>query len=638
MPFYLPVSENLTLTAKYMIFREKRITMETTDVNTTTEAVPAENAPAPEPKKKVKKKKFTKLNEISIIILSFAIAFTVFFFPPMDIFLGNMREFVVDFKHVALPMLGVSCAAAGALILVQNFFLLIAEWLYKVISKLLFGFLLAIYTQVLFLNGKMTTITGDSTSYSDDRKNVTINMFILTFILLLPLFFYIISLFNKKSKFLHFGNGMVLPYVAGLIFVMQLVGTGSSIAKADFKQYNRSYTQYLSYKPAQSLSKEGNVVVFLTDRLDSLWMDEVIDRYPDVSKNLQGFTFYQNNVSHNTNTFPSVPQMLTTYMYNGTEDWPTYTKYAWDEKTVPRRLTENGWNCNLIIDSLTTYGNITQLEEQCNNVITRSGAKVNFNYFQKKGIVQTMSQLSFARLSPYAFKDKLSTGLGSSLSAHFVSFEEDMDDMVPLAVDVDSDLKYYDYLINNHLKADSDKKTFSFIHLNCSHGTSAATTAMYDREASYDPDIYSTTRGGLQIVFEYLDQLRELGIYDNTTVIILGDHGRAPIEIEADNEPGLTSAITTGLLVKPANAPAEDLKLDRDSELSNDFFPASVMEYAGIDHSDLGYSYDDVVKGGLHPDRFMQTFLWGGYGKVTPKAFYKITGDARDFDNWKEVD
>ena len=235
--------------------------METTDVNTTTEAVPAENAPVPEPKKKVKKKKFTKLNEISIIVLSFAIGFTVFFFPPMDIFLGNMREFVVNFKHVALPMLGVSLAVSGALIIVQNLLLLIAQWLYKVVSKLLFGFLLAIYSQMLFLNGKMTTITGDTTSYSDDKKNVIINMFILSFIFLLPLFFYIIALFRKKSKFFNFGNGMVLPYVAGLIFVMQAVGTVSSIAGADFKQYNRSYTQYLSYEPATSLSKEGNVVV-----------------------------------------------------------------------------------------------------------------------------------------------------------------------------------------------------------------------------------------------------------------------------------------------------------------------------------------------------------------------------------------
>jgi len=611
----------------------KREIMETTDVNTQPVEVPAEETPAP--KKKVKKKKFTKLNEISIIVLSFAISFTLFFFPPMDIFLGNMREFVVDFKHVAAPMLGVSLACTGALILVQNFLLLIAEWLYKVVSKLLFGFLLAIYAQMLFFNGKMTTITGDTTSYSDDKKNVIINLFILLFILLLPLEFYIISLFNKKSKFFNFGKGMVLPYVAGLIFVMQLVGTLSSIAGADFKQYNRSYTQYLSYEPARSLSKDENIVVFLTDRLDSYYMDDVLERYPDVKEDLEGFTFYQNNVSHNTNTFPSIPQMLTTYTYRGT-DWPEYTSYAWDENTVPRRLTEAGWNCNLLIDSLTTYSNISQLEDQCNNLITREGAKVKFNYFDKKGIIPTMGQLSFARLSPYAFKDEFSTGLGSSLSANFVSFETDTDDMMPMAVDVDSDLKYYDDILFNHLNADSDKKTFSFIHLNCSHGSSAATAAIYNPDEPVD--ITSTTRGGLEIVFEYMRQLKKLGIYDNTTILILGDHGRPPVEIECDGEEGLTSPIMTGLLIKPANAPAEPLKIDRYSELSNDFFPASIMDYAGIDHSDLGYSYQDVIEGGLHPDRFMQTFLWGGYGKVYYKTYYKITGDARDFDNWKALE
>ena len=74
--------------------------------------------------------------------------------------------------------------------------------------------------------------------------------------------------------------------------------------------------------------------------------------------------------------------------------------------------------------------------------------------------------------------------------------------------------------------------------------------------------------------------MKFLGIYDNSTIIILGDHGRAPVELEVDNKPGLTSAITTALLVKPKNAPAENLKIDRDNELSNDFFAASVLEYA----------------------------------------------------------
>ena len=129
--------------------------------------------------------------------------------------------------------------------------------------------------------------------------------------------------------------------------------------------------------------------------------------------------------------------------------------------------------------------------------------------------------------------------------------------------------------------------------------------------------------------------MKKLGVYDNSTIIVLGDHGRAPSEIEVDDLDGLTSAITTALLVKPAGAENGKLSYDRDSELSLDFFPASILEYAGIDHEEFGISFNDVVEKDLHPDRWLQTFDFGGYGKTIYKTLYKINGDARDFDNWE---
>lgn len=596
------------------------------------EAVTAE---APPKKKKSWFSKFNKKNEISIAVLSFAISFTILFFAPVDIFLGNMRDFVVNFKYVAGPMALAALAATAALIIVQNFLLAIAEWLYQVIARLLFGFLLAIYTQNLLLNNKMATITGDSVEYADDKKLIIWNIFILSVILLIPLDFYIIAKFKPKSKFFNFGKGAVMPYVSGLIVVMQLTGFLSAVAKADFNKYNRQYTQYLAYSPAMSLSEEGNVVVFLTDRLDSYYMDDTLEAYPELNDKLAGFTFYQNNISHNTNTFPSIPQMLTNELYRGTE-WPDYTQKAWEGRTLPKILTENGYDCNLLIDNLTTYTSLGQLDGQCHNVKDGDKDNIHMNYIKKGGIVPTMAQLAAAKLSPYVWKNDITNGLGSNLSQEFLTYEQDVQDMMPMAVGVDSDLQYYEYIMNHPLDADNDNKTFSFIHLNCAHGASAEEAALYDPDEPVNTE--STIRGDFEILFEYMDQMKKLGVYDNSTIIILGDHGRPPVEIEVDGEEGLTSPIMTALLIKPANAGNEPLKKDRYSELSNDFFAASVLQYAGIDHSELGVSYQDVIENDLHPDRYMQTFCWGGYGKVIYKTLYRVTGDARDWANWEALE
>lgn len=581
------------------------------------------------------KEAFCTKNKLIILALSIALGFTVFFFSPMDIFLGNQREFIVEFKYAALSMLGASAVASLFVAGLCVLFLLICEPLFAGFSRLLFGFLLAIYSQSLFFNSRMASITGDDVSYTDNMTSSIINVVIFCVIMILPLILHILARFLKNNKVLNFGKGMIVPYVSGLIFVMQLVGTGSSILSTDFSKYKKFYTKYLAIEPTLSLSKEDNVVVFLTDRLDSLWMDEVLERYPEMSNKLEGFTFYQNNISHNTNTFPAVPQMLTNCFYKG-EEWADYTSKAWDGDTVPRILTENGYDVNLLIDNLTTYSSLAQLDGQCSNLDECSPDIIDINYMGAGGIIPTMTRLSCSKLSPYILKSEFTAGMGSNLSQNFVRYTKEIPDLMPMSVGVESDLTYYKYLKDHGLNADNKNKTFSFVHLNCSHGDSFDLMALYNRLDTLD--VYSTTRGDFQIIFKYIDEMKRLGIYDNSTIIILGDHGRAPVEIEVDDKPGLTSAITTALLVKPKNAPKEELKLDSISELSNDFFPASVLEYAGIDHKELGYSYNDVIDGGLHPDRYMQTFDWHGFGKVVYKAYYKVTGDARDFDNWEILD
>ncbi len=576
--------------------------------------------------------KFDKKNELLIISLSFAASFTFFFFSPMDIFLGNQKEFVVSFGHVAIPLLITSLIAAALLILIQNIFLKIQKQIYILISRFVFGITLAAYIQSLFLNSKMAAITGDDARYSDNRLTVVVNLVIYVALIFLPPVLSALAEKFPEKKFFNFGKGMIIPYVSILIFGMQLAGTGSSMLTADFDKYKKTYTSYLSYEPAMSLSQDENIVVFLVDRLDGLWMDNIIEEYPDVKDKFEGFTFYQNNISHNTNTFPSVAQMLTNCRYQGTE-WADYVSKAWEGDTVAKNLKENGYSVNLLIDNLTTYSSVAQLDGQCDNILSCSPEDVKFNYIGKGGIIPTMSLLSLSKLSPYICKSLVTVGFGANLSADFVTYSKPMDDMMPMAVGIESDLKYNDYIRSHEFNAESGQKTFSYIHLNGAHDSSDKLTALYD--SSIPTDRWSTARGDFEILFYYFDQMKKLGIYDNSTIIVLGDHGRAPFEIEIDGKDGIESAITTALLIKPKNSEGKSLEFDRESELSNDFFPASILEYAGIDHEKFGCSFNDVINGDLHPERYFQTYDFGGYGRVIYKTLYKITGDARDFDNWE---
>ena len=129
--------------------------------------------------------------------------------------------------------------------------------------------------------------------------------------------------------------------------------------------------------------------------------------------------------------------------------------------------------------------------------------------------------------------------------------------------------------------------------------------------------------------------MKRLGVWDDSTIIILGDHGRPPNETDGMFNQKLKSAITTALLIKPAGSENVPIVYDRDSELSNDFFGASILEYAGIDHSSCGLSYNDVIENDLHPERYLQSVKFINYGALKYTARYRITGDARDFGNWE---
>lgn len=578
--------------------------------------------------------RFNKKNVLTMLLISLAASFTLFFFAPLDVFIGNQKDFIVGFGRVLPPMLIVSLISFAALAALQAVMLLISEKLYIIVSRLIFGFLLAGYVQMLFLNGKMTSFTGDAYRYNDHKATVILNAALYIALIVLPLILSIFAMKNPQNKVLNFSGGKIVPYLSALFFTMQLVGTGTSMITTDFSKYKKNYTSYLSYEPAMSLSKEENIIVFLVDRMDGDWMDQAVARYPELNDKLEGFTYYRNNISHNTQTFPSVPQMLTNSMYKGTE-WADYVSKAWNGDTVPKNLKENGYNVNLLIDNLTTYSSVAQLKDQCDNIRQCEDNNIEFNYTGKNGIIQSLTKISLAKLSPYALKSVYTVGMGANLSSDFIKYKVVMDDRMPMATDVESDLRYNDYIRSHPLNADSEKKVFNYTHLNGAHNRSARLVGLFDKTGTEPIERVETLRGDLEIVFYYMEEMKKLGVYDNSTIIILGDHGRPPDEIEAANKKYLESPIITSLLVKPKNAERVPLQTDSKSELTNDFFPASILEYAGIDHEKFGYSYNDVITQELHPTRYLQTYDFMGYGLLEPKTLYKITGDARDFDNWK---
>lgn len=563
-----------------------------------------------------------RLKSLTVSLLT---GLTVCFFSPAEIYLHDPLEFQLDAAHALLPMLLLAAAVTAVLYMLLRLTAHFSEKAAAVVRCLLFGITFAGYIQMMFCNGKLGQLDGVAEIGEITDLELYLNWFLILALLMLPLILYAAADKKPDSGFGRLiRSPKTLPFFSILLLLMQTGGFVSLLPALTEAAKLKSCQDYLSYEPARSLSKEENIVVFLTDRMDGLWFDEMLEKDPALSEMLRGFTLYRNNVSQFTLTYPSAASMFSGIPYTEENGDLRYLETVWtDHGNLLRKLHENGWANYYLAERGTTVGSLTNITDFTDN-ICRTDSVLEYNYLGSYGIVQTEFNLSLLRMMPYLFKEFFLFPVNPD---NFTSYSAEQPDRMLTAITPDSDLYYNSYLEAHPLKNDSSRKTVSLIHLCCAHDRSAELAALSPANEPGDDSPVAAACGSFTIIARYLEQMKQAGVYDNSTVIILGDHGRYPAEITRKGQKQLDSAILTTLLIKPAGAEDTPLQSDAESELSNGFFAASILEYAGLDHSEFGLSYQDVITGHLHPERiFWVTEALNGY--------YSITGNAREFGNW----
>jgi hypothetical protein len=573
----------------------------------------------------------TKLRCLSLLSVVFALIFTFFLLSPLDLYLHNTKDYQIGFRAEFLPLLLFSLTAFCVLsvILLMPWF---GEKVQNGIILLLSGLLIAAYVQMLFLNGEMVSVTGDDAKYSEYTMPHIINFAVFLIITVLPLC--IEKGFEDKKKTFAFDKPVI--FAAFLIVGMQAAGLVSAAASVSLPQgyeeipEHLSKSKYMSYTPVFEIGNTKNVTVFLFDRFDTHYAEDVFRANPELSTELDGFTFYKNNTAEYTNTFPSVTTMLTGNYYESGETWEEYWKESWSKRSFLDVLSENGYEINLLIDANTTYGDFSEIENRADNVKENDHFKLNY-----KQIILTNIRLSALRLSPYFIKGIAAFDLFSGFSNDFFIFDY-TDGQAPV-VSIDTDMSFYRFLSENKIKVGDNEKTFSFIHLNCAHDGGYHFDEKTGKIVQVG-DHLDSTRACFEMLNIYINGLKSIGEYDNTAIVVIGDHGRpandAPAHGTGAERVQLQDVITTGLLIKPAGFRGVLLTDDK-AQLSNKYFGAGILELAGIPHNEFGYSYFDIAALENPPKRHFYHYVFEQIGEMSPGGYYEIGKNANDFNDWE---
>jgi hypothetical protein len=536
---------------------------------------------------------------LTAFCISLGVTFTFIVFGPYEMYALNVEVFAFRLSDIYA---GILILAAIVLVLLIVPMMLLRGKLFDVAVSILLGVLLAGYIQGNFLNSALGQLTGDFIDWSQHARDFIINLLVWVFIALLPL---LIHYFWPKVW------AFSVRFVPMLLVLMQLV---SMLAlKGDVDKYQPDTEHYLSTAGLYEVAAEDNIIVIILDRMDNTYVDALLNSQPQLIDKFDGFTRYTNNTTLYTATFPAVCYMLTgkVHMYDSPRS--EYFQDAYKNSTFLPTLRKNGYEVKMYTEARFSYDSAADLVGLADNVAI---AELSV---QGDAAIKEFLLLSAYRYAPISFKPFFWTSTG-----RFTQVLNKDTDPAPYITD---DALFYETLRSRRLTVSPHDKSFSFIHLQGMHAPFTI-----DEQAQRIPanqgTVMGQAEGSFRIAIEYLDQLKELGLYESSTIIITGDHGARANDHQAPRGP-----ITSGLFIKPKGKAGTALTTNN-APVSDSNFQASIFKAAGLPYSDLGQAYSDVPVDSQAP-RYLYHLLVESNEGPERMLIYEIGQNARDFSMWK---
>lgn len=526
--------------------------------------------------------------------------FTFVLFGIFDLYVGNYKLFPFALKDIWLNVL---LLALFVYLLIQIVFFLLKGRIFDILLSLLFGFLIAGYIQGNFLNLDFGQLTGDAISWQSYTTHALVNLAIWAGIAALPI---VLRYFSRRVW------KAVLTFLSVLLIGMQGVGLLSTISGSNVLSGASQTGKYLSQKGMYELSSNHNLIVIVLDRLDQRYIEEMLATDPTFYDRLDGFIQYTDYTSYYCRTFPSGVNLLTgaLSMYDTPAD--RFFEKAWKQSSFLPDLRKAGYTTKLYMDRPYMYTKIEQISHVADNVVD-GRIKIKTMPMLKKFL-----KLSAFRYAPHALKP--------SFYVSTVEFGQVVDVNREFPPHVTDDAAFYQRLQATGLSLKEDKKNFVYYHLNGMHDQ------ILDENARRLPkgergSIVMQMKACFKIVYDFLDQMKALGVYEDSTIIILGDHGKSM------DKTNLDYAVRTGLFVKPKGAAGTPL-VRSDAPVSQEQFCSTIIEQAGLDNSKYGATFFDIPKNADVVRRFY-------YRVDRPNRRYleefEIRGSAKDFNNWVKL-
>lgn len=570
-------------------------------------------------KKPVYKGFTTKEKILPVIMLSLIAPFMVCFFGPFEIFGNNIDQFkftLGDFWLICILL------AAGIAALICTVLMLLRGRAFDVAYGLVFGISLMLFLQGNFLSLGMNSLAGDGVSDALGFGKIFLNTAIwvivlagsVTAMLLLDRFRDTVRLISIVVLIAILGSSLISFATVSLttnVFASEKSMLGSVQAG-----------QVLTVKNLDTFATDENVIVFIVDRFDYEYYDVAKENCPGIFDELEGFTYFADYVTLYPRTFPGALHVLTGVETDFSLSHDEYMTGAYKNSEHLQAIKQAGFDINVYTDDYYCYKDAADLSGYAEN----TSGNVSYRIVQSASLAFDMVRLSLYRYLPFCMQ-----GLVGQISTP--TFDKYVEyDMAEDLYSTDM-RQVYNHMTEDDFTLRDSAKGYSFIHIDGCHKAT-----IYDSDFNELPEGDPENLGwntenvmiqSFKIISRYLSEMKRMGVYENATIIITGDHAN----IRSDSKEPWDFYVTA-LLVKPAGASEGEI-VNNYAQLDVDNVLATIKEASGIATDEP--TVFEVPEGQEQVRRLMfQRSYKNESGKtVYENIEYEIRGNGKDFSNWK---
>ena len=441
------------------------------------------------------------------------------------------------------------------------------------------------------------------------------------FLFAFPLFYWLLSRLKQIPVWL-----ALLPVLSSVLLVAPVLLN---------QQANVELALSDEVKPdVFEFSSTLNLVHLLPDGFQGDIAREVLDDHPELSARLEGFSLYRDHLGMYQGTAPSVPTIFTGRPFDFKAGYSVgRTIDEMRSYAYPVRLQENGFRLDYVTLS-TAYcveGAASCVTRPFNDLKARGYFRHKHEHYSYAA--RQLADLTLFRHLPMYLKEKVYNG------GNWFFADTTLDGTSPWP---DPVLREW---IDNMVVAGPQPR-YKWYHYIGAH-----IPPRWDAECVFNHELertrkqyYDQSLCVLTGIARFAEKLREHGIFDNTAIIISGDHG---VNIEPDDNQGrkpnsglyagVIGAARPTLMIKPLRSQEAFQVSDLPTSLI-DIAPTA-LDLVGLDSNYSGQSVlaiDPKLERTRIFNRYTSAEFWTG--ESISNETWHIDGPARYMENWSFQD